>query len=194
MKKFLIPLVLFFGLVIFLALGLQRDPQAIPSPLVDKPAPAFSLPTLDPAAGAFSPAEMQGRVWLLNVWATWCVACRKEHPLLVEFAQRHQVPIVGMSYKEIQPQDVQAQGMDVNAKLQFARERSQVWLSRYGNPYVLSVIDLDGRVGIQYGVYGVPETYVIDKQGVIRYKAVGEVTPAILASKVLPLIQKLNAS
>jgi cytochrome c biogenesis protein CcmG/thiol:disulfide interchange protein DsbE len=164
MKKFLIPLVLFFGLVIFLALGLQRDPQAIPSPLVDKPAPAFSLPTLDPAAGAFSPAEMQGRVWLLNVWATWCVACR------------------------------QAQGMDAQAKLQFARERSQVWLSRYGNPYVLSVIDLDGRVGIQYGVYGVPETYVIDKQGVIRYKAVGEVTPAILASKVLPLIQKLNAS
>ena len=194
MKKFLIPLVLFFGLVIFLALGLQRDPQAIPSPLVDKPAPAFSLPTLDPAAGAFSPAEMQGRVWLLNVWATWCVACRKEHPLLVDFAQRHQVPIVGMSYKEIQPQDVQAQGMDATAKMQFARERSQVWLSRYGNPYVLSVIDLDGRVGIQYGVYGVPETYVIDKQGVIRYKAVGEVTPAILASKVLPLIQKLNAS
>ena len=194
MKKFLIPLVLFFGLVIFLALGLQRDPQAIPSPLVDKPAPAFSLPTLDPAAGAFSPAEMQGRVWLLNVWATWCVACRKEHPLLVDFAQRHQVPIVGMSYKEIQPQDAQAQSMDATAKLQFARERSQVWLSRYGNPYVLSVIDLDGRVGIQYGVYGVPETYVIDKQGVIRYKAVGEVTPAILASKVLPLIQKLNAS
>jgi cytochrome c biogenesis protein CcmG/thiol:disulfide interchange protein DsbE len=133
-------------------------------------------------------------VWLLNVWATWCVACRQEHPLLVEFAQRHQVPIVGMSYKEIQPQDVQAQGMDAQAKLQFARERSQVWLSRYGNPYVLSVIDLDGRVGIQYGVYGVPETYVIDKQGVIRYKAVGEVTPALLASKVLPLVQKLNAS
>ena len=185
---------LFFGLVIFLGLGLQRDPHEIPSPLINKPAPAFSLPMLDPAAGTFSPAEMQGRVWLLNVWATWCVACRQEHPLLVDFAQRHQVPIVGMSYKEIQPQDVQAQGMDGNAKLQFARERSQVWLSRYGNPYVLSVMDLDGRVGIQYGVYGVPETYVIDKQGVIRYKAVGEVTPAILSSKVLPLIQKLNAS
>ena len=194
MKKFLIPLVLFFGLVIFLGLGLQRDPHEIPSPLIDKPAPAFSLPTLDPTAGAFSPADMQGRVWLLNVWATWCVACRQEHPLLVDFAQRHQVPIVGMSYKEIQPQDAQAQSMDATAKLQFARERSQVWLSRYGNPYVLSVMDLDGRVGIQYGVYGVPETYVIDKQGVIRYKAVGEVTSAILASKVLPLIQKLNAS
>jgi len=194
MKKFLIPLGLFFGLVIFLGLGLQRDPHEIPSPLINKPAPAFSLPMLDPAAGTFSPAEMQGRVWLLNVWATWCVACRQEHPLLVDFAQRHQVPIVGMSYKEIQPQDAQAQSMDATAKLQFARERSQVWLSRYGNPYVLSVMDLDGRVGIQYGVYGVPETYVIDKQGVIRYKAVGEVTPAILASKVLPLIQKLNAS
>jgi len=194
MKKFLIPLVLFFGLVIFLALGLQRDPQAIPSPLVDKPAPAFSLPTLDPAAAAFSPADMKGRVWLLNVWATWCVACRQEHPLLVAFATRHEVPIVGMSYKEIQPQDVQAQTMDAPAKLQFARERSQVWLSRYGNPYVLSVMDMEGRVGIQYGVYGVPETYVIDKQGVIRFKAVGEVTPDILTSKVLPLIQKLNAS
>ena len=194
MKKFLIPLGLFFGLVIFLGLGLQRDPHEIPSPLINKPAPAFSLPTLDPTAGAFSPTDMQGRVWLLNVWATWCVACRQEHPLLVDFAQRHQVPIVGMSYKEIQPQDAQAQSMDATAKLQFARERSQVWLSRYGNPYVLSVMDLDGRVGIQYGVYGVPETYVIDKQGVIRYKAVGEVTPAILASKVLPLIQKLNAS
>ena len=114
--------------------------------------------------------------------------------LLVAFATRHEVPIVGMSYKEIQPQDVQAQTMDAPAKLQFARERSQVWLSRYGNPYVLSVMDMEGRVGIQYGVYGVPETYVIDKQGVIRFKAVGEVTPDILTSKVLPLIQKLNAS
>ncbi len=194
MKKCLFPLFLFLGLVVFLAVGLQRDPREIPSPLIDKPAPAFSLPTLDPAAGPFSPADMKGRVWLLNVWATWCVACRQEHPLLVDFAKRHQVPIVGMSYKEIQPQDVQAQNMDAPAKLQFARERSQVWLSRYGNPYELSVMDIDGRVGILYGVYGVPETYVIDKLGIIRYKAVGEVTPDILASKVLPLVQKLNAS
>ena len=192
-KKFLIPLALFAALVVFLAVGLTRDPREIPSPLVGKPAPEFSLPVLV-GDKPFSPSDLKGKVWMFNVWATWCVACRQEHPLLVDFAQRHQVPIVGMSYKEIQPQDVQAQGMDANAKLQFARERSQVWLSRYGNPYVLSVIDLDGRVGIQYGVYGVPETYVIDKQGVIRYKAVGEVTPAILASKVLPLIQKLNAS
>ena len=194
MKKFLIPLFLFLGLVVFLAVGLQRDPREIPSPLIDKPAPAFSLPTLDPAAGPFSPADMKGRVWLLNVWATWCVACRQEHPRLVDFAQRHQVTIVGMSYKEIQPQDVQAQNMDAPAKLQLARERGQVWLSRYGNPYELSVLDIDGRVGILYGVYGVPETYVIDKQGIIRYKAVGEVTPDILASKILPLVQKLNAS
>jgi cytochrome c biogenesis protein CcmG, thiol:disulfide interchange protein DsbE len=194
MKKFLIPLFLFLGMVVFLAVGLQRDPREIPSPLIDKPAPAFSLPTLDPAAGPFSPADMKGRVWLLNVWATWCVACRQEHPRLVDFAQRHQVTIVGMSYKEIQPQDVQAQNMDAPAKLQLARERGQVWLSRYGNPYELSVLDIDGRVGILYGVYGVPETYVIDKQGIIRYKAVGEVTPDILASKILPLVQKLNAS
>ena len=192
--RYLVPMGILLVLLYFLRAGLNLNPKEVPSPLIGKPAPEFSLPRLDQPEQRISRAELRGQVWMLNVWASWCVACRQEHPLLVDFAQRHQVPIVGMSYKEIQPQDVQAQGMDANAKLQFARERSQVWLSRYGNPYVLSVMDLDGRVGIQYGVYGVPETYVIDKQGVIRYKAVGEVTPAILASKVLPLIQKLNAS
>ncbi|MBU3647249.1 MAG: DsbE family thiol:disulfide interchange protein [Limnohabitans sp.] len=192
MKKVLIPLVFFIGLVVFLAVGLQRDPREIPSPLINKPAPEFSLSTLEGDA-KFSPADMKGQVWMFNVWATWCVACREEHPVLVAFADKYHVPIVGLSYKEIQPQD-EAYKAPVETKLQLARERSQVWLKRHGNPYVTSVMDLDGRVGIQYGVYGVPETYVIDKAGVIRYKRVGVVTPELLADKILPLIAELNKS
>jgi cytochrome c biogenesis protein CcmG/thiol:disulfide interchange protein DsbE len=131
---------------------------------------------------------------MLNVWATWCVACREEHPVLVAFAQKNAVPIVGLSYKEIQPQDEQGGKLAPEAKLQLARERSVVWLQRHGNPYSTTVMDLDGRVGINYGVYGVPETYVIDRQGIIRYKRVGVVTPQLLADKILPLIRSLETS
>ena len=191
MKKFLIPLALFIGLVVFLAVGLKRDPREIPSPLIGKPAPDFSLPVLAGDAPFFTPAEMKGQVWMLNVWATWCVACREEHPVLVAFANKHQVPIVGLSYKEIQPQDEAAKATP-EVKLALARERSQVWLQRHGNPYTTSAMDMDGRVGIQYGVYGVPETYVIDKLGVVRYKHVGAVTPAALNEKIWPLIESLN--
>jgi cytochrome c biogenesis protein CcmG/thiol:disulfide interchange protein DsbE len=193
MKKFLIPLALFMGLVVFLAVGLKRDPREIPSPLVGKPAPAFSLPTLT-GDQPFSPADYKGQVWLFNVWATWCVACREEHPLLVAFSKTQSIPIVGLSYKEIQAAD-QANGpLSDEAKLALARERSLRFLQRQGDPYKLSVMDLDGRVGIDYGVYGVPETYVIDKQGVIRYKQVGPVTPELLQQKILPLIQELQKS
>jgi cytochrome c biogenesis protein CcmG/thiol:disulfide interchange protein DsbE len=192
MKKFLIPLGLFLGLVVFLAIGLNRDPREIPSPLIGKPAPVFALPTLA-SDKPFGPADLQGQVWMLNVWATWCVACREEHPVLVAFAQKNHVPIVGLSYKEIQPQD-EAAKLPQADKMQIARARSEVWLKRHGSPYTTSVMDLDGRVGIQYGVYGVPETYVIDKQGVIRYKRVGAVTPELLADKILPLIEELNRS
>jgi len=191
MKKFLIPLFLFLGLVVFLAVGLKRDPREIPSPLIDKPAPTFSLPTLVGDA-AFSPTHMEGKVWMLNVWATWCVACREEHPVLVAFARKYQVPIVGLSYKEIQPQEPEFK-LPAAQKLALARERSLVWLKRHGDPYINSVMDMDGRVGIQYGVYGVPETYVIDKEGVIRFKHVGAVTPALLADTLLPMIEKLNS-
>jgi cytochrome c biogenesis protein CcmG/thiol:disulfide interchange protein DsbE len=191
MKKFLIPLFLFLGLVVFLAVGLKRDPREIPSPLIDKPAPTFSLPTLVGDA-AFSPTQMEGQVWMLNVWATWCVACREEHPVLVAFARKYQVPIVGLSYKEIQPQEPEFK-LPAAQKLALARERSLVWLKRHGDPYINSVMDMDGRVGIQYGVYGVPETYVIDKEGVIRFKHVGAVTPALLANTLLPMIEKLNS-
>ena len=192
MKKVFIPLALFIGLVIFLAVGLNRDPREIPSPLINKPAPEFSLSTLESDA-KFSPADMKGQVWMFNVWATWCVACREEHPVLVAFSQKNQVPIVGLSYKEIQPQDPAYKSPEA-AKLELARERSHVWLKRHGNPYVTTVMDMDGRVGINYGVYGVPETYVIDKAGVIRYKHIGAVTPALLAEKILPLIAELNRS
>ncbi len=193
MKKFLIPLALFMGLAVFLAVGLKRDPREIPSPLVGKPAPAFSLPTLT-GDQPFSPADYKGQVWLFNVWATWCVACREEHPLLVAFSKTQSIPIVGLSYKEIQAAD-QANGpLSDEAKLALARERSLRFLQRQGDPYKLSVMDLDGRVGIDYGVYGVPETYVIDKQGVIRYKQVGPVTPELLQQKILPLIQELQKS
>ena len=193
MKMFLLPLIVFAALVVFLAVGLKRDPREIPSPLVNKPAPAFSLPTLV-GDKPFSPADMQGQVWIFNVWATWCVACREEHPLLVQFSKTQHIPIVGLSYKEIQPSD-QANGpLSDEVKLQLARERSLKFLQKAGDPYKLSVMDLDGRVGIDYGVYGVPETYIIDKEGVIRYKRVGPVTPEVLKETILPLIQQLDKS
>jgi len=195
MKKFLIPLALFFVLVVFLAIGLKRDPKEIPSPLMGRVAPAFTLPTLDPNAPAFDPQQMRGQVWMLNVWATWCVACRQEHPLLVAFSKANQLPIVGLNYKEVQAQDLQQGAQpDTAQTLAIARQKSADWLRRFGNPYAVSVFDLDGRVGINYGVYGVPETYLIDQAGVIRYKQIGVLTPEVLTEKILPLVKALNAS
>lgn len=172
MKRFLIPLALFVVLAVFLAIGLNRDPHEVPSPLIGKPAPAFNLPQLD-AEASFGPKDMAGKVWLLNVWASWCVSCREEHPVLVDFARSKLAPLIGLDYKD---QRADAKG----------------WLSRFGNPYDLSVIDADGRVGIDYGVYGVPETYVIDKAGVIRFKQIGPVTPEVLQAKIVPLIKELQ--
>ena len=163
----------FFVLIVLLAVGLTRNPREVPSPLVGKPAPAFELPKLADPAARFSPAEMKGKVWLLNVWASWCVACRDEHPVLVEFAKTRQTPLVGLNYKD-------------------PRDDALKWLARYGDPYLLSAADTAGRIGIDYGVYGVPETYVIDKAGVIRFKQIGPVTPAILAGKIVPLIRELE--
>jgi len=172
--RFAIPLLLFIGLVGFFAVGLMRDPREVPSPFIGKPAPAFKLEQLHAADRVFTPEEMKGRVWLLNVWASWCVSCRVEHPLLVEMAKRKVVPIVGLNYKD-------------------KREEGIAWLRKFGDPYVLSAYDLDGRVGIDYGVYGVPETFVIDKEGVIRYKQIGPITPEALEKKILPLLKQLSA-
>ena len=184
---------LFGVLVLFLAVGLKRDPHEIPSPLINKAAPDFSLQTLTGTA-PFSPQDLKGKVWMLNVWATWCVSCREEHPVLVAFSKQIGVPIVGLSYKEIQPQDDPEKKLSPEALLKLARSRGSIWLERHGNPYTLSVMDLDGRVGIDYGVYGVPETYIIDKNGVIRYKQIGPVTPQTLSETIIPIIKGLENS
>lgn len=173
MKKYLLPLAAFVVLVAFLAIGLNLNPRDVPSPLVGKPAPDFKLPLLSDPAKNFSPAEMKGKVWLLNVWASWCVSCRQEHPVLVSFAKQGNVPIVGLNYK-----DKIADG--------------KKWLVDFGDPYQLSVVDADGRVGINYGVYGVPETYVIDKQGLIRLKHTGPITADSLKTQILPLVAELS--
>jgi cytochrome c biogenesis protein CcmG/thiol:disulfide interchange protein DsbE len=174
MLKFAIPLAVFLGLLVFFAIGLTRDPREVPSPLIDKPAPAFRLQQLADAKQPFTPEEMRGKVWLLNVWASWCVSCRVEHPLLVDLSKRAMVPIVGLNYKD-------------------ERDAGLQWLAKFGDPYQLSVYDNEGRVGIDYGVYGVPETFVIDKQGVIRYKQIGPITPEAWDKTLLPLVRKLQA-
>ena len=163
----------FVALVLLLGLGLRLNPREVPSPLINKPAPAFSLPQLHDPDKAFSPADMKGRVWMLNVWASWCVSCREEHPTLVALSRSGVLPIYGLNYK-----DERAAGM--------------AWLKQFGNPYKLSAFDAKGDVGIDYGVYGVPETYVIDKKGVIRYKQIGIITPDILQQKILPLVKTLE--
>lgn len=173
MSRFVIPLVLFVVLVVFLAIGLRHDPHEVPSPLINKPAPGFQLAQLRDPSKSFSAEEMRGKVWLLNVWASWCITCRDEHPLLLEYAKSKAVPIYGLNYKD-------------------KREDALSWLGDLGDPYVLSVSDLDGRVGINYGVYGAPETYLIDRNGVIRFKQIGPVTPDIWEQKILPLAKELN--
>ena len=173
MRRLLWPLALFLVIVGFLAAGLGLDPREVPSPLEGKPAPAFELPVLQQPDKRFVPADMRGKVWLLNVWASWCVSCRDEHPLLVELSQRRVLPVLGLNYKD--------KGADATA-----------WLKQFGDPYELSVVDADGRIGIDYGVYGVPETYLIDAEGVIRYKQIGPLTAAILEDKLLPLARTLQ--
>jgi cytochrome c biogenesis protein CcmG/thiol:disulfide interchange protein DsbE len=170
---FLIPLAAFFALAAILARGLKLDPREVPSPLIDKPAPTFALTRLDDAAKTIRLQDMRGKVWMLNVWASWCVSCREEHPLLVEFSKKHLVPIYGLDYKD---QRADASG----------------WLARLGNPYDASLFDGEGRVGIDFGVYGVPETFIIDQGGVIRMKHIGPLTEEVLATKIEPLLEKLK--
>ena len=173
--KTLIPLALFAVLVGFLAVGLGLDPREVPSPLVNKPAPAFKIAQLEQPDLQFPPDDMKGKVWLFNVWASWCVACRQEHPVLMEFARAKIAPLIGLDYKD---QRKDALGV----------------LKRSGNPYDITAFDADGRVGIDYGVYGVPESYVIDKAGVIRYKHIGPITMEAMEKTIVPLIQKLQNS
>jgi cytochrome c biogenesis protein CcmG, thiol:disulfide interchange protein DsbE len=174
MNRFLLPLGLFIVLLGFLAVGLNRDPREVPSPLVGKPAPMFEVPQLAAPEKTFSPKEMLGKVWLLNVWASWCVSCRQEHPILVDYVKSGgTMPIVGLDYK-----DQRTDGLR--------------WLAQLGDPYLLSAYDADGRVGIDYGVYGVPESYLIDKAGIIRFKQIGPITPEAMEKKILPLVKELE--
>ena len=173
--RFAIPLGIFLLLVFFLFQGLWRDPREVPSVLVDKPVPAFTLPVLGDPSRKFSPADYRGKVWLLNVWGSWCISCQVEHPILLKLAKMNVVPIVGFDWKD-------------------KPDAAIKWLAQQGgDPYALSVIDLDGRVAIDYGVYGAPETFVIDKNGTIRMKHIGPLDDKSLNEKVLPLVRKLSA-
>jgi cytochrome c biogenesis protein CcmG/thiol:disulfide interchange protein DsbE len=176
MHRYLLPLGIFLVLVAFLAVGLRLNPREVPSPLIGKPAPAFRLAQLHAPEKNFAPEDLRGQVWLLNVWASWCVSCRAEHPVLLDLARRNLVPIVGLNHK-----DDRAEGTR--------------WLNEHGgDPYLLSAYDRDGRAGIDYGVYGVPETFLIDKAGVIRLKHIGPVTPEALERKILPLVKELKGA
>ncbi|HZT63726.1 MAG TPA: DsbE family thiol:disulfide interchange protein [Burkholderiales bacterium] len=173
MTRFAIPIAIFVALLALLGIGLKLDPREVPSPLIGKPAPHFELPELHQAARTFSERDMLGKVWVLNVWASWCVSCREEHPVLLDLAASGAVPVYGLNYKD-------------------RREDGLAWLKGMGDPYKISIFDFDGRVGIDYGVYGVPETYVIDKSGIIRYKRIGPLTPEIVKEKLLPLVRELD--
>ena len=191
--RFLVPAIAFVLLVILLAVGLKLNPREVPSPLVGKPAPDFALPQLAAPEQTFSPKDMLGKVWLLNVWSSWCVSCRAEHPLLVSFAKQGSVPVVGLNYKEVRGDGTLDAGkLKAEEEAALVHKRATAWLSEHGNPYLLSVLDIDGRVGIDYGVYGVPETYLIDKAGVIRYKQIGPITREALDRKILPLVKELE--
>lgn len=172
--KFLIPLGLFLVLAGFLFVGLKLDPKYVPSPLIDKPTPEFILPTLANPEQTFSPEQMKGKVWLFNVWATWCVACRSEHEVLNVMAKQGGVTIVSLNYKD-------------------ERAKAMQWLKRLGNPYETTAMDVDGRVGINWGVYGTPESFVIDRKGIIRYKHVGPISVDDARDLIIPMMAKLEA-
>ncbi|MGR9087664.1 MAG: DsbE family thiol:disulfide interchange protein [Gammaproteobacteria bacterium] len=174
MLKYIIPFVLFIVLAVFLAAGLKLKPSEIPSPFIGKPAPAFAAPKLEAPEHQLTPAELKGKVWLFNVWASWCVSCRAEHPVLNRLAGQRAVMIVGLNYKD-DPND------------------AKNWLAKLGNPYTVSIMDRDGRIGIDWGVYGVPETFVIDKKGVIRHKFTGPVTNEDVQQILLPMVVQLQS-
>jgi cytochrome c biogenesis protein CcmG/thiol:disulfide interchange protein DsbE len=164
----------FVALVLLLAVGLRLNPREVPSPLIGKPAPAFELPLLMDPDKRFSEKTMIGKVWILNVWASWCPPCLVEHPVVTQVARSGMAPVVGLNYKD-------------------KREDALPWLKRNGDPFQLIAFDASGRIGIDYGVYGVPETYIIDRQGVIRYKHIGPISADVVKQEMEPLVRKLNA-
>lgn len=175
MNRYFLPLALFVVLILLLAVGLRIDPKLVPSPLIDKPLPAFNLPKLKTPDDNIKSSDFQGDVVLLNVWASWCVACRAEHPLLLELSTNNEMLIYGINYKD-------------------TRTDAMQWLQHFGDPYRASAFDQHGLAGIDLGVYGVPETYIMDRAGIIRYKHIGPITREVLDNTILPLIEKLKAS
>ena len=173
-KKLLWTVGIFTALVVLLGVGLTLNPREVPSPLIGKAAPPFELPLLEQAQKKLASRDMLGKVWLLNVWASWCEPCLQEHPVISALAKTLPAPVVGLNYKD-------------------ARENALSWLQRNGDPFYQTVFDGSGRIGIDYGVYGVPETYVIDKKGIIRYKRIGPVTPEIVEKKIAPLVKELSS-
>ena len=172
--RYLLPLALFLAMAALLYRGLFIDPRLVPSPLIGKVAPEFSLSRLKDPSATLSTADFKGQVSLFNVWATWCVSCRAEHQVLMELARTSDLPIYGLNYKDQRPAAVR-------------------WLQQFGDPYRANAFDADGRVGIDWGVYGTPETFIIDKQGVIRHKHTGPLTWDIVQREIMPLVQQLRA-
>lgn len=173
MKRYLLPLAVFLVVLGFLAVGLQLKPREVPSPFIGKAAPAFSLPRLDAPDQMMSTQDMRGKVWVLNVWASWCGPCQVEHPHITALARQSGVPVLGLNYKD---KTADAVG----------------WLKRFGDPYMATLVDAKGLTGIEWGVYGVPETFVIDKGGVIRHKHVGPISADDVRETLLPLLKKLG--
>ncbi|MFB3059215.1 MAG: DsbE family thiol:disulfide interchange protein [Gammaproteobacteria bacterium] len=170
--RFKLPLAIFILMVGLLAYGLGLDPKKVPSPLIDKPAPAFSLASLHAPQQQISNKDLLGEVWVLNVWASWCVACRAEHEFVTRLARMELVKVIGLNYKD---RSVDAKG----------------WLQQWGDPYSASLMDADGRIGIDWGVYGVPETFIVDKNGLIKYKFIGPINQGTLDSEIVPLLREL---
>jgi cytochrome c biogenesis protein CcmG/thiol:disulfide interchange protein DsbE len=173
LKKLYWTLGVFIALVVLLAVGLRLNPREVPSPLIGKPAPSFDLPLLTEPDQRFSEKTLLGKVWVLNVWASWCPPCLAEHPVVSQMARSGLAPVIGLNYKD-------------------SREEALPWLKRNGNPFNAVVFDPNGRIGIDYGVYGVPETYVIDRAGVIRYKHIGPLTADVVQNKIEPLLKELS--
>lgn len=185
-----LPLVLFLGMVVFLAVGLNRNPQEIPSPLIGRPAPVVQLPSMGDLQNV-SAAQFKGQLTLVNFWATWCAGCKEEHPILMALARQPGLQMLGINYKELQASELSGQTPQSPESLQKATLRSQAWLQKNGQAFGQNLMDMEGRVGMDFGLYGLPETYLIDRDGVVRFKHAGALTPEVVQQKLLPLLRGL---
>ncbi|MCU7846020.1 MAG: DsbE family thiol:disulfide interchange protein [Candidatus Thiodiazotropha sp. (ex Monitilora ramsayi)] len=177
MKSYLrysIPLVIFAVIAGFLYKGLGMNPREIPSPLIGKSIPTFSLPSVEQAETTITEKDLLGNVYLLNVWATWCASCRAEHETLVQLSRSGKIDIVGLNWKD-------------------ERDKAEVWLRQLGNPYTVNIFDKKGRTAIDLGVYGAPETFLVDSQGIIHYKHAGPVTMELINETIMPIVEQLKS-